>query len=119
MDMGGRRMDIATIIADTGVEARPYQQRIISKAVDFFTREGRRSVLIESPTGSGKTVMGLLAARALQQQLGVRVGWVAMRRFLLAQAAAENRDRGIHVDAEFISMFDKQPPAGLDVLVVD
>jgi superfamily II DNA or RNA helicase len=107
------------LIAQTAVQPRPYQQRIVSKAVEFFADAGLRSVLIESPTGSGKTVMGLLVARALQERLGVRVGWVAMRRYLLDQARAENDDKRIGVRAEFLSMFDKEPPTGLDLLVVD
>ena len=94
----------------TRVEPRPYQQRIIAKAAAAFCQKGLRSVLIESPTGSGKTVMGLLIARAVQEDLGLRIGWVAMRRNLLAQAAAENEARGIGVEATFLSMFDKDPP---------
>jgi superfamily II DNA or RNA helicase len=84
-------MDVAALTAGTLVEPRPYQGRIVAKALEHF-RQGLRSVLIESPTGSGKTVMALLVARALQRQFGVRVGWVAMRRYLLAQAAAGNAE---------------------------
>lgn len=109
------------------VEPRPYQQRIIQKAIQQF--EGRyrnrgsleaaaASVMIESPTGSGKTVMGLTIASYLQRQHGLRIGWVAMRRNLLAQAERENRARGFNVDLHLISMFDKLPPA-VDVLIVD
>ncbi len=112
-------MDVNTLIAQTGVQPRPYQQRIVAKAVDLFCDKGLRSILIDSPTGAGKTVMGLLIARALQERLGIRVGWVAMRRYLLGQARAENDNRGIGVRAEFISMFDRNPPTGLDLLVVD
>ena len=112
-------MDVAELIAATPIEPRPYQQRIVEKAVDAFTRQELRSVLIDSPTGSGKTVMGLLIARTLQETLGVRTGWVAMRRNLLAQAAAENQTRGLGVRAAFVSMFDKDPPRPLDLLVVD
>ena len=111
--------DLDDLIAQTAVQPRPYQQRIVGKAVDLFADAGLRSILIDSPTGSGKTVMGLLIARALQERLGVRVGWVAMRRYLLAQARAENEDQRIGVDAAFISMFDRDPPTGLDLLVVD
>ena len=75
-------------------------------------------MLIESPTGSGKTVMGLLAAKVLQEQHGYRVGWVAMRRNLLAQAAEENERRGLNVRMEPISMFEKCPPK-VDLLIVD
>jgi superfamily II DNA or RNA helicase len=119
---------IDALLAEVQVEPRPYQRRIASKAIDML--EGRhtnrfghqepaaRSVLIESPTGSGKTVMGLLTAKALQQRHGMRVGWVAMRRNLLAQAAAENVRRRFGLEMELISMFDKAPPE-VDLLVVD
>ncbi len=111
--------DLLGLIARTKVQPRPYQQRIVAKALDLFCAKGLRSLLIDSPTGSGKTVMGLLLARAMQDELGVRVGWVAMRRNLLAQARAENQAKEIGVEAVFLSMFDKDPPAGLDLLVVD
>jgi len=112
-------MSNPTWLDGTKVQTRPYQQRIVAKAVDLFAANTVRSILLESPTGSGKTVMGLLIARALQQQLGLKIGWVAMRRYLLDQAAAENREKGINVDASFLSMFDKDPPTGLDLLIVD
>jgi superfamily II DNA or RNA helicase len=108
-----------TLIAQTTVQPRPYQKRIVTRAVDLFVRDGLRSLLIDSPTGSGKTIMALLIARAMQEQLGVRIGWVAMRRFLLAQARSENVRYGIGVEMESISMFDRDPPTGLDLLVVD
>src|SRR5438067_1637838 len=112
-------MDIDALIARTDVQPRSYQQRIVSRAVTLFRDSGLRSILIDSPTGSGKTVMGLLIARALQEGMGLRVGWVAMRRYLLAQARAENDNHRIGVQAEFLSMFDRDPPTGLDLLVVD
>jgi superfamily II DNA or RNA helicase len=62
--------------------------------------------------------MGLMIAGTVQQREGCSVGWVAMRRNLLAQAAAENEQRGFHVDMRTISMFDKNPPK-LDFLVLD
>jgi superfamily II DNA or RNA helicase len=112
-------MDIQALIASTAVQPRPYQQRIVSKAFDLFANKGLRSILIDSPTGSGKTVMGLLIGRALQDALGVRIGWVAMRRYLLDQARAENENRRIGVDTAYISMFDHEPPTNLDMLIVD
>jgi superfamily II DNA or RNA helicase len=112
-------MSTPAITSSQKLQIRPYQQRIVGRVVELFTKQGMRSILIDSPTGSGKTVMGLLIARQMQEQLGVRVGWVAMRRFLLEQAEDENRDKGINVKAEYISMFDREPPTGLDLLVVD
>jgi superfamily II DNA or RNA helicase len=101
------------------VQARPYQKRIVRKAVELFNAQGLRSILIDSPTGSGKTVMALLIARAMQDRLGVRIGWVAMRRYLLGQAREENERKGIGAELSFISMFDNDPPTGLDMLIVD
>lgn len=112
-------MNIKTLIAGMDLQPRTYQERIVSRAFDLFSDKGLRSILIDSPTGSGKTIMGLLIARTLQDALGLKVGWVAMRRYLLAQARAENEQRRLGVEAVFLSMFDRDPPTGLDLLVVD
>lgn len=119
---------LSGLLDDTAVEPRSYQLRILSKAIHMFggtyrDRAGRpepsaHSVMIESPTGSGKTVMGLAVARRMQREFGYTVGWVAMRRNLLAQAQEENRRWGFNVDLVTLSMFDKHPPA-VDMLVVD
>ncbi len=122
-------VDFVSGLADgLDIEPRPYQSRIMSKAIQMFggqfrDRTGRidpavESVMIESPTGSGKTVMGLTVARWMQRQHGFSIGWVSMRRNLLAQAAEENVVRGFDVDMKLISMFDKNPPK-VDMLVVD
>lgn len=100
------------------LESRSYQDRIVAKTLAHFASGKLRSVLIDSPTGSGKTIMGFRVAKALHEQ-GLRIGWVAMRRYLLAQAAAANERMGFNVPCEFISMFDREPPTGLDVLIVD
>lgn len=110
------------VIRDSGIQPRAYQQRIASKAVAMIRGEfvhehtkelesAASSVMIESPTGSGKTIMALTVAKALQyDQPDLVIGWVAMRRNLLGQAARENRDKGINVkNIHFISMFDKNP----------
>ena len=123
-------MQLESIIADMGVEPREYQSRIIDKTIRMFNGQYKngadeiepaaRSVMIESPTGSGKTIIGLLIAKLLQaQDPSLRIGWVAMRRNLLAQAERENIEKDICVDnIEYISMFDKNPPA-VDMLIVD
>jgi superfamily II DNA or RNA helicase len=112
---------IDSIIAKTGVEPRPYQKTITVKSTDMFggryingaghQEDAARSVMIESPTGSGKTVMGHLIARTMQEEVkNLTIGWVAMRRNLLSQAAAENAKLGIGVrDIFYTSMFDKEP----------
>lgn len=115
-------------LASANIQSRSYQQRIIHTAIQMFSgcwvsREGHptqasRSVLIESPTGSGKTVMGLAVASLIQRLTGCRVGWVAMRRNLLVQAQKENQRRGFGLQMSLISMFDKTPPK-VDLLVVD
>lgn len=125
------RLDSPTdlLVIQTKVELRPYQTRIVNKTANMFLgtyRNGAgefeppaQSVMIESPTGSGKSVMGLLVAKAMQLRAGAKVGWVAMRRNLLDQVKAENMRHEINVDLQTISMFDKNPPTDIDLLVCD
>jgi len=114
---------IDTVIEETLVEPRPYQRRIVGKALDMFTGQyvngageleaAVDSVMIESPTGSGKTVMALILAKVLQSKYpDLVVGWVAMRRNLLHQVELENISKGINLrNFHPTSMFERQPPA--------
>jgi superfamily II DNA or RNA helicase len=111
--------DVSALLATTHAEARPYQERIVTKAVTGFVDKGLRSIMIDSPTGSGKTIMALLIAKAMQELHGASIGWVSMRKNLLTQARRENEGKGFGVDMKTISMFDKNPPARLDLLIVD
>lgn len=109
--------------------ARPYQCEIATECMKHLRAprkvgiapvSGRRSrsVLIQAPTGSGKTLMGLICGAVMQNQLGLRVGWCAGRRELLRQAARENVKFALGVDLVTISMFDRSPPK-VDVLIID
>lgn len=125
-------MNVADIIHQFLIDPRDYQIRICNKVIQKF--EGTyvntktntlelecNSVMIESPTGSGKTCMGMIIAAWFAQKRGWKVGWCAMRRNLLTQAAKEAASRGFFIDLEniaFISMFDKDPPP-VDLLIVD
>ena len=88
------------------------------QSANYDLRSSERSALVLSPTGSGKTFMGLATASILQRTYGLRVGWTAMRRNLLTQAADENVAFGFNVDMRTISMFDRSPPE-VDLLIVD
>lgn len=99
------------------VEAREYQQRIIRNTLDAV-EEGHKHILIEAPTGAGKTIIAHLIAIELYKRYGYTAGWCAMRRHLLAQAAEENANKIGHKHIEYFSMFDKQPPK-VDVLIDD
>jgi len=100
---------LAELLATTRAESRPYQERVITKSYNAF-QAGIKSCMIESPTGSGKTIMGAITARWLQETHDVGVAWVAMRRNLLSQARDANKDLKLGLEAEYISMFDKNPP---------
>ncbi len=104
----------------TRAEARDYQVRTCERALGYLVgQEPVSSVLIDSPTGSGKTVMGLALAR-YGMSIGKKIGWVAMRRNLLRQADEMGRRLGFGVEGmELISMFDNNPPSGVDWLFVD
>jgi superfamily II DNA or RNA helicase len=106
------------------VEPRDYQRRIVTKAANMLTGRhvGRHgvepavnSVLIESPTGSGKTCMAMLALKLLQHEIpDLHIGWIAMRRELLHQAAREHEQKGFGLrNLHFLSMFVKEPPMEL------
>ena len=107
---------IDLLVIQTKIDPRPYQTRIVNKVLNMFNGTHRngageiepaaRSVMVESPTGSGKSVMGLLVAKALQIHAGAKVGWVAMRRNLLTQVQDENDRHQINVDLQTISMFE-------------
>ena len=110
------------IIDNSNVEPRPYQARIVNKAYQMYNgtfvheqtgalQPQLDSVMIESPTGSGKTVMALLIAKMLQaDDPDLVVAWVAMRRNLLGQSARENAKKGINIEnAHWVSMFDHNP----------
>ena len=104
------------------VEIRPYQMDVIKECFERFMgsykdRSGRavaahKSVLVESPTGSGKTIMGLLTAKALQQiDPDLVVVWEAMRKPLLAQAIKSNDEMVGVENFHAVSMFSNNPTA--------
>ena len=118
---------VDALAAGVRIEPRDYQKRVVARVIEMLSGPHvdrgvefpeARSVMVESPTGSGKTVMGLLLAKWAQERLGMRVVWSAMRRNLLAQVERENRERGFGVDLATVSMFERNPPRG-DLLVVD
>lgn len=98
------------------VEPRNYQLRIIAGCLAAIAQN--RSVIIESPTGSGKTLMGLALASFLQKRDGFRVGWCTMRRTLLEQAELARIQYGINLDVHYFTIYEKNPPE-VDLLIVD
>lgn len=100
------------LFATTRAEARPYQERVITKSFGHFVDDEVNSLLINSPTGSGKTVMGMMTVRMMMEQFpDIGWGWCAMRRNLLTQAVESNEGLQLGVDGIVpISMFDKDPP---------
>ena len=97
------------LVNGSTAEKREYQIRLIDKTIGLMD-QGIKTIMINSPTGSGKTAMGLAIAKIIQDKYNVGVAWMAMRRNLLKQAAAENRKLNIGLSAKFISMFDSHPP---------
>lgn len=96
---------------------RPYQDRIIGQVVNYWKVGDIRSIMIESPTGSGKTFMGLHAAQDYKDQTGHNpiVVWVAMRQHLLSQVVVEKVKFGLNIDLRPLSMFDKHTRATLQL----
>lgn len=67
------------------VQPRPYQCEAFCKVVGEF-EDGRRSTLLVLPTGTGKTVVFLLLAKYVIEQLRCRVLILAHRGELITQA---------------------------------
>lgn len=111
-------LEVKQLLKNTKIDPRKYQQRVITRTLEHFLHDDLSSVLIESPTGSGKTVMALSICKYLQEVEGMSVGWCAMHRDLLEQAKEENINKGFNLDIEFFSMFTKTPPKK-DILIID
>ena len=77
----------------TALQLRAYQSTKINET-RMLMAQGKRSICLVSPTGSGKTV---IAAHIIQNALskGRRVLFLAHRRELIDQCAAKLRDLGI------------------------
>jgi superfamily II DNA or RNA helicase len=90
-------------------EKRDYQIRLVEKT-DTLYEHGFKSVLINSPTGSGKSYIGLAAAKRIQDRYNFGIAWVALRRNLLKQIHNENKKLDIGVDLTTLSMFNRNPP---------
>ena len=97
-------------------EERPYQREAVDKSLALFG-SGAESVLIESPVGSGKTVMGLLIVQELQRRAPLRVNYVASRRHILDQMAKLNAEY-FHCDITPVSVFANDPPPA-DLMILD
>jgi superfamily II DNA or RNA helicase len=98
-------------------EVRDYQVRIFKKMFKNW-EDGLSSQLIVSPTGAGKTFMGLQGISDLlvliEEKEGipreeVGIGWSAMRSNLLVQANEENQKMVGLKNFHTISIFDKNP----------
>lgn len=77
------------------IDLRPYQLRAIDGARAAI-RAGKRAVLLQSPTGSGKTTIGAQIAHGRIER-GGKVAWYAHRRELISQAADRLRLFGLDV----------------------
>ena len=127
-------MNFEDLISSDKVEIRPYQKAVVMECYNRFMgihkdRAGNmvaphKTILVESPTGSGKTIMGLLTAKALQQvDPDLVVVWEAMRKPLLAQAVKSNDEmvgvQNFHATSMFSSRIEhilKEKAAGKMIL---
>ncbi len=100
-------------------EYRQYQEDAVDECLKCFEEEGLKSVMLESPVGSGKTLMALKIIHRMQESLGrrLRVNWVAPRRHLLQQIMEANY--GLYKeDIRPVSLFERVPPPA-DFVVLD
>ena len=98
-------------MSDFVFEERPYQREAVEKALALFDA-GSESVLIESPVGSGKTVMGLMIVQELQRRMPLKVNYVASRKHILDQMSKLNAEF-FHCDLTPVSVFSPTASATL------
>lgn len=114
------------------MQLRDYEQQVVEKL--HYVLTVKRSALVVSPTGSGKTVM---AAAFIQSKPQARVLWVAHRIELLNQARRELIRAGVpaneigmlsggHVDNEdarvivaSLAMFRRGTVPEVDIIIFD
>lgn len=98
-------------------EERDYQLKAVNEAITEF-HSGKESVIIESPVGSGKTIMGLMVIKKMQEENpDLRVNWVASRRHILEQTEKVNLEY-FHCNLNYVSVFNSNPPQA-DMIVLD
>lgn len=99
------------------IEERLYQQKCIRKCLEHF-QNGIDSVMLESPVGSGKTIMGLSIAQKLDELHGGKLScaWVAPRHTLLEQLKEARQNFDLKVTP--VSMFAKTSHH-YDIVVLD
>lgn len=98
---------------------RQYQEDAVNACLERFDQAGLKSIMLESPVGSGKTLMALQIIERLQKHLGrrLRVNWVAPHHHLLQQVMQVNQDLN-REDIHPVSLFEKYPPTA-DFVVLD
>ena len=100
-------------------EYRQYQEDAVNDCLRCFEEQKNKSVMLESPVGSGKTLMALQVIHRLQEHLGhpLKVNWVAPRRHLLQQVMEANM--GLYQEnIRPVSLFERFPPPA-DFVVLD
>lgn len=100
-------------------ENRKYQEEAVEDCLDCFETQKLNSVMLESPVGSGKTLMALKVIHRMQEHLGrpLKVNWIAPRRHLLQQIMKANQEL-YQEDIRPVSLFEKTPPPA-DFVVLD
>ena len=92
-------------------EYRQYQEDAVNACLRCFEEQKNKSVMLESPVGSGKTLMALQVIHRMQEHLGrpLKVNWVAPRRHLLQQVMEANMS--VYQDnIRPVSLFERFPP---------
>lgn len=75
----------------TGLMA--YQSKIISKFMDTYTSDKQQDIALELPTGSGKTLVGLVIAEYIRRKYCKKVVYVCLNNQLVNQVVLEANEK--------------------------
>jgi superfamily II DNA or RNA helicase len=105
-----------------GVNPRDYQIKTIEQTIALLTEKNYDAVMVELPTGAGKTIVGIVCALILSKhypELKIeRIGWQALRTNLLSQVQRVAKDLGANIEIIPISTMCKNPPQ-VDLMIID
>jgi superfamily II DNA or RNA helicase len=80
------------------VERRDYQEDSIFQALTY-NMLGLKPLIL-APTGSGKTLMGMITANMLSELTGNDISWCAPKKVLLAQALEDAEKFGVNINTQ-------------------
>jgi DNA repair protein RadD len=107
-------MPIASITVGTDTKLRSYQLELIAEAVEAL--RDHRSMLLQAPTGAGKTEMAVEVARIHRDNV---VWFVCHRHEIVVQTSAALKRAGVDAHGVVAPRYPEDPTIRIQVCSID